>query len=266
MDVRAKLVIVTGASQGIGAATSRALARAGARVILVARTESKLQALAKEIEAAGGEAHVRPCDLSDHEAVARLAEAVQAELGAPDVIINNAGAGRWLAVDETPLEEIEQMMRAPYFAAFYVTRVFVPAMIERGSGLIVNVQSPMSRVVAGGCTGYAACRYALRGFNEGLRADLRGTGVGVTEVMFGEVSSDYWANNPGAQDRLPGIANTLIPTMTPAQVGDAMLDAIRRERRVYSRPFMLTAILGLNWLFPNLVRWLTVKTGWQRRA
>ena len=266
MDVRGKLVIVTGASQGIGAATSKTLAEHGARVILVARTESKLQALADEIASAGGEAHARACDLSDPGAVASLGQAISDELGVPDVIVNSAGAGRWLAVDETPLDEIGQMMRAPYLAAFYVTRVFLPAIIERGTGLVVNVQSPMSRVVAGGCTGYAACRWALRGFNEGLRADLRGTGVNVTEVMFGEVSSDYWANNPGAQDRLPGIANKLIPTMTTQQVADAMIVAIRRERRVFSCPFMLTVILGMLWTFPNIVRWLTVVTGWQRPA
>ncbi|PRQ03289.1 Fatty acyl-CoA reductase [Enhygromyxa salina] len=266
MDVRGKLVIVTGASQGIGAATSRALAQSGARVILVARTESKLQALADEISAAGGEAHVRPCDLSDPAAVMALGEQVSAELGLPDVIVNNAGAGRWLSVDETPIEEAVQMMQAPYFAAFFVTRAFLPAMIERRSGLIVNVQSPMSRVVAGGCTGYAACRWALRGFNEGLRADLRGTGVKVTEAMFGEVSSDYWANNPGAEERLPGIANVLIPTMTPEQVGAAMVKAIRSERQLFMRPFMLSVILVLLWMAPRLVRWLTVSTGWQRPA
>ena len=133
MDVRGKLVIVTGASQGIGAATSKTLAEHGARVILVARTESKLQALADEIASAGGEAHARACDLSDPGAVASLGQAISDELGVPDVIVNSAGAGRWLAVDETPLDEIGQMMRAPYLAAFYVTRVFLPAIIERGN-------------------------------------------------------------------------------------------------------------------------------------
>ncbi|KIG16501.1 3-oxoacyl-[acyl-carrier protein] reductase [Enhygromyxa salina] len=264
MDVAGKLVVITGASQGMGAGTSLALGKQGARVILVARTKAKLQAIADQITAAGGEAHVRPCDLSDPASVTALGEEVTSSLGVPDVIINNAGAGRWLAVDETPLEEAVQMMQAPYFAAFFVTRVFLPAMIERRSGLIVNVQSPMSRVVAGGCTGYAACRWALRGFNEGLRADLRGTGVRVTEVMFGEVTSDYWDNNPGAKERLPGIANMLIPTMTTEQVGAAMIKAIRAERRVFMRPFMLTVIVCLLWMFPSFVRWLTVRTGWQR--
>lgn len=266
MDVKGKLVLVTGASQGIGAATCRELAKHGARLILVARTQSKLEALATALasEYAGTQAHVFPCDLGDPAAVSGLGERVTAELGTPDILINNAGAGRWLAVDETPIEEVLPMIQAPYLAAFYVTRVFLPAMIARDSGMILNVQSPISRVVSGGCTGYAACRWALRGFTEGLHADLRGTKLRVVEAMFGEVSSDYWDNNPGAQARLPGIANILIPSLTPAQVAAAMIVAIRKERRLFMRPHMVSVLVLLLRLVPGLVRWMTVGTGWKR--
>jgi short-subunit dehydrogenase len=265
MHVRGKLVVVTGASQGIGAATSRALAKHGARVILIARTEAKLQAIAEQVTAAGGEAHVRPCDLSDPAAVQTLADAIMAELGVPDVIINSAGAGRWLSVEETPMAEAVQMMHAPYFAAFFVTRAFLPKMIERHSGLIVNVQSPMSRFVTGGATGYAASRYALRAFNEGLRVDLRGTGVRTTEAMFGEVTSDYFTNNPGSHERIPKIG-AIVPTLSSEKVADFLVKAIRTERALFIRPFMLTAFLVLLWMFPRLLRWMTFKTGWQRPA
>lgn len=264
MDVRGKLVVVTGASQGIGAATSRALAKHGARVILIARTEAKLKAIADQIAAAGGEAHVRPCDLSNPEAVQALADAITSELGVPDVIINSAGAGRWLSVEETPIAEAVQMMHAPYFAAFFITRAFLPKMIERRSGLLVHVQSPMSRMVAGGCTGYAASRYALRALHEGLRADLRGTGVRTCEAMFGEVESDYFTNNPGSQERIPKIANALIPKLSAERVAELLLVAIRKEPVTFMRPFMVAVILALLWMFPRLVRWMVVETGWKR--
>lgn len=264
MDVRGKLVVVTGASQGIGAATSRTLAQLGARVVLIARTEAKLQAVAEQIAAVGGEAHVRACDLSDPDAVQAMADAVTSELGVPDVIINSAGAGRWLSVEETPIAEAVQMMHAPYFAAFFTTRAFLPKMIERRSGLIVHVQSPMSRVVAGGCTGYAASRYALRALHEGLRADLRGTGVKTCEAMFGEVESDYFTNNPGSQERIPKIATAMIRKLSAEQVAKLLLVAIRKEPAQFVRPFMLMVILAQLWMFPRLVRWLVVKTGWQR--
>ena len=264
MDVRGKLVIVTGASQGIGAACSRALAKHGARVILVARTQAKLQSIADQITAAGGEAHVRACDLANPEAVQMLADAIIAELGVPDVIVNSAGAGRWLSVEETPIAEAVQMMHAPYFAAFFTTGAFLPKMIERGSGLLVHVQSPMSRVVSGGCTGYAASRFALRALHEGLRADLRGTGVKSCEAMFGEVESDYFDNNPGARERIPKIATKMIPKLTTDQVAELLVVAIRKEQAVFMRPFMLKIILLQLWLFPRMVRWLVHKTGWQR--
>lgn len=264
MQLSGKLVLVTGASQGIGAATSRELARRGATLVLVARTAAKLDALAELIRADGKVAHVYPCDLSDPAAVMAVAARIQAELGTPDAIINNAGAGRWLAIDETPPAEAVTMMHAPYFAAFFVTRAFVEAMIARGSGVIVNVQSPMSRVVAGGCLGYAACRWALRGFTEGLRADLRGTGIRVCEALLGEVGSDYWENNPGARERVPGIARMLLPDLSLADAAVAIARTIETERKLYMRPRMLGALLVLLWAFPPVVRWLTVRTGWQR--
>ena len=266
MDPKGKLILVSGASQGIGAATCRELATQGARLILVARTRSKLEALAADIQSTlpGSEAHVYPCDLGDPAAVQALAERVQAELGTPDILINNAGAGRWLAVDETPLEEVQSMIAAPYLAAFYLTRAFLPAMLERDSGIILSVQSPVSRVVPGGCTGYAACRYALQGFCAGLSADLHDTNIHVVEAMFGEVSSNYWANNPGADARLPGIAKALIPKMTPEQVARALVVAIRRPRRLFMRPHMVGVLILLLRIMPNIVRWLVVTTGWRR--
>lgn len=264
MDISGKLILVTGASQGIGAAAARELARRGATLILVARTAAKLEAVAQAIRAEGHVAHVHPCDLADPAAVTALAAHLEAELGIPDVIVNSAGAGRWLAIDETPPEEAVAMMQAPYFAAFFVTRVLIEAMIARRSGLIVNVQSPMSRVVAGGCLGYAASRWALRGFTEGLRADLRGTGIRVSEVILGEVGSDYWQNNPGAHERVPGIARKLLPELTVAEAAGAIAGAVESERQLYMRPRGLGALLVLLWAFPPAVRWLTVRTGWQR--
>ena len=180
MEMRNALALITGASGGIGAATAHAMAAAGVKVVLLARTQSKLDAVAADIRTAGGEAFVYPCDLSDADAVNATAERIKAEVGVPDILVNNAGAGRWLAVEETDAKEAVAMMSTPYFAAFFMTRAFVHEMVRRGSGRIANVNSPMAYLVIPGATGYAACRCALRGFNDSLRAELRGTGVGVT--------------------------------------------------------------------------------------
>jgi uncharacterized protein len=147
MKLAGRTVLITGASTGIGAAAAREMAARGAQVALVARSAGPLSELALALTNAGGQAHAYPTDVSDREAVAELAERVTAELGVPDVLVNNAGAGRFLFIDETPPEEVESMMAVPFFAAFQVTRAFIGDMIARGSGHIVNVTTPVAYAV-----------------------------------------------------------------------------------------------------------------------
>jgi len=257
--------LITGASGGIGAATAREMAAAGAKVILLARTQSKLDAVAEEIRNAGGQAYVYPCDLSDPDAVAATAARIKADVGIPNILINNAGAGRWLAVEETDPPEAISMMSAPYFAAFFATRAFVQDMVRRGSGRIANVNSPMAYLVIPGATGYAASRCALRGFNDGLRAELRGTGVGVTHLVFGEVTSDYFDNNPGSRERIPSISK-MIPVLSPEQTARHIVRAIQADKDEIVRPLMMKLIVIFTRFMPRLSAWLNAKTGWQRPA
>ena len=263
MKLKNALVLITGASGGIGAATARAMAAAGAKVVLLARTQSKLDALAEDIRGAGGEAFVYPCDLSDANAVSATATRIKAEVGVPDVLVNNAGAGRWLAVEETEPEEAVAMMSTPYFAAFFTTRAFIDDMVRRGSGRLANVNSPMAYLVIPGATGYAACRCALRGFNDSLRSELRGTGVGVTHLVFGEVTSDYFENNPGSHERIPSIAR-MIPVLSPEKTAQYIVRAIAADKDEIVRPLMMKLILIFTRLMPRTSAWLNAKTGWQR--
>lgn len=263
MQLQNALVLITGASGGIGAAAAHEMARAGARVILIARTQSKLDAVADDIRKAGGEAHVYPCDVSDSDAVSTTAERIKADLGVPDVVINNAGAGEWRAVEETDPRDAVAMMGTPYFAAFFTTRAFVSDMVRRGSGCIANVNSPMAYLVIPGATGYAACRCALRGFNDSLRSELRGTGVGVTHLVFGEVTSDYFDNNPGSHERIPSIAK-IIPVLSPEKTARYIVRAIAADRDELVRPLMMKMILIFTRLMPRASAWLNAKTGWRR--
>ena len=263
MELRNALVLITGASGGIGAATARAMAAAGAKLVLLARTQSKLDSVADEIRGSGGEAFVYPCDLSDPEAVSATAERIKAEVGVPDVLINNAGAGRWLAVEETEASEAVSMMSTPYFAAFFATSAFVEDMVRRGSGRIANVNSPMAYLVIPGATGYAACRCALRGFNDSLRAELRGTGVGVTHVVFGEVTSDYFENNPGSHERIPSLSR-IMPVLSPEKTAEHIVKAIRADKNELVRPLMMKMVLLFTRFMPKTSAWLNATTGWKR--
>lgn len=263
MNVNGKLVLVTGASSGIGAATAQALARKGAHVLLVARGEQGLKHQAATIELAGGRASTYQCDLSDPAQIADLGEKVLTTVGVPDVVVNNAGVGRFLHLEETDLDELATMTAVPYQAALLVTRVFLPAMLERRSGWFVTINSPASRMPWPGATGYAASRWALRGFTTALRMDLRGTGIGVSEVVPGKVSSDYFANNPGAEDRIPSIAR-MIPTLTPEQVAEGVLKAIADERAELLFPWQLKAFEINARLTPRLTQYLSWRTGSRR--
>ena len=263
ISIAGRLVLVTGASSGIGAAAARAMAHKGARVILVARTQSALDVVAAEIRAAGGDARVYALDLADAAAVCRTAETIQRENGVPDILVNNAGAGRWLWIDETSPEEAVQMMAVPYFGAFFITSALLPGMLRRGRGHVVNITTPVAFVAWAGATGYAAARWAMRGFNEALRAELRNTGVTVTLVTPGLVETSYFAHNPGGQHRVPGIAK-LFRTLTPDDVGTAIVTAVEKERRYVFLPPLLGLVVKLHRLLPGLVEWIVFKSGARR--
>ncbi len=263
MKINEKLVVVTGASSGIGAATAKAMAKAGGRVALLSRSREPLDRVAGEIGSTGGKAWGYPVDLADADTVASVAKRIMEELGTPDIIVNNAGAGRWLFVDETTPAEAVQMMAVPYFAAFNVTHSFLPAILKRNSGHLVFVSSVGSRFVWPGATAYIAARWAVRGFSEALRADLDGTGIGVTLYESGVVTSEYWEHNPGSRERVPKMGK-LVPEVTPEQVANALVDAVERNRRHVVIPFIMKMTCWNHALFPWAVQWLMTKTGYRR--
>jgi len=263
MDINGKTVLVTGASSGMGAAISKAIAKAGGRVLLLARREDELRRVADEIKQAGGEAQIYPVDLANSSSVMEVAQRIKAEVGTPDIIVNNAGSGKWRFIEETSPEEAVQMMAVPYFAAFFVTRAFMPEMLKRNSGHIVNISSVGSRFVWPGATAYLAARWAVRGFTEALRADLYHTGIDVTLYESGVVQSTYWEHNPGSQERVPKMG-LLVPTLTPEQVGAAIVRGVERNKRLVVIPFMMRMTYWQHAVVPWLVQWLMTVTGYRR--
>jgi short-subunit dehydrogenase len=251
-----KRLLITGASSGIGAATAEAAANRGAELLLVARSAGKLETVAHRIRQRGGNVTTHAFDVSNPEQVANLA----AEVPTPDVLINNAGAGQWKPMLETEPAEVAGMMSAPYMAAFYATRAFLPAMLARRSGVCVFINSAASRLAWPGAAAYIAARWAVRGLFEAVRMETAGTGVRAVMASFAKVSSEYWENNRGSEARVPYV-QTLVPVLSPNQVADAILDGLAAEREEIIAPWHLRMFFLADRLFPSVVRRQMRRTG-----
>lgn len=236
----------------MGAASAREFAKNGDLVILVARSADALNAVAQDI---GGGAVAVPCDAADPAQVAAMAKQVVSERGVPDVIIHCAGAGEWKTVQDTTPEEAVTMMQAPYFAAFNVTHAFLPKMLERGTGVIIHVNSPACIAAWPSSVGYAAARAALKGFHEALSQDLAGTGLRSCHVIFGHIATNYFDNNPGVADKFPALDKT-IPTLSPQFCALKLMRLARHPRHSSIYPFMLRLNLMMAILLPRFARWL----------
>jgi short-subunit dehydrogenase len=249
----AKLVLVTGASSGIGEATALRYGAAGAHVLLLARNAERLYGVAHAIREAGGTATAFPIDLQGSEATKETAARIEVEIGTPDLLINNAGAGRWLPLVDTSPEDARGMIDVPYLAAFNLTRAFAPAMIARGAGGIVFVTSPASYLAWPNASAYIAARRALAGFAEALQSELKGTGVAVTLVVLGTVDTPSWEHNPDSLENVPSANPWLMPTLSPAQAADAIFAGAARKQLFVVKPAVYRALFVLNALFPKTV-------------
>ncbi len=195
-----RTALVTGASRGIGLATARALATAGARVALLARSADALRGAA---DAIGGGALAVPCDVRDARALDGAVAHVRAAFGgAPDVLVNNAGAFTLAPVAETPADAFTAALDANLVAPFRLVRALLPELLARGRGHVVTVGSIADRHAFPENGAYAASKFGLRGLHEVLRAELRGTGVRASLVSPGPVDTPLW--DPIGPDDRPG--------------------------------------------------------------
>lgn len=259
-----KIVLITGASSGIGAATAKEFSKQGANVLLVARNESKLKKVVDKISEEGGKAQYFTADISDYHEVIQLADKIKSEVGIPDVLINNAGQGIWKFIDETEFHEVSEMMAVPYFASFYITKAFLPDMQKRNSGHIVNMTSYAGFIAFSGATAYIAARTAMIGFHNALAADLYKTNIKTSLAYFAKVTSEYWQNNPGSEERLP-TSQALIPVISPVKAAKAIVKGVQKGKRKIATPFMIFVMNFLIRYTPGISRLIINKTGYKKK-
>jgi NAD(P)-dependent dehydrogenase (short-subunit alcohol dehydrogenase family)/enamine deaminase RidA (YjgF/YER057c/UK114 family) len=191
-----RVAVVTGAGRGIGAATARALAGAGLSVVLAARTRDQIERQAAELASSGAQAKAVVCDVTSEASVEALSREA-AELGAVAVLVNNAGAAGSMPVARTSLEEWNRLMAVNATGAFLCTRAFLPGMLERKWGRVVNVASTAG--LSGGkyLAAYSAAKHALVGLTRSVAAEVAGTGVTVNAVCPGFVDTEMTAETVG---------------------------------------------------------------------
>ena len=217
LPLQGRTALVTGASRGIGAAVARRLAAAGARVALLARNKDTLRALAEEL---GGGAIGLACDVRDTVTLARALDQLPDLLeGAPNIVVNNAGAFFLATVLETSVDAFAETLAVNLTAPFAVVRALLPAMTSAGGGHVVTIGSIADHTTYPGNAAYAASKYGVRALHEVLRAELRATGVRVSLVSPGPVNTDLW--NPVDPDQQPGFTPRAA-MLTPEAVAEAV--------------------------------------------
>lgn len=215
MDLDSKIAIITGASSGLGAAFSHALINKGATVYGLARSTDKLQEIQERL---GDQFIPVTLDITNHDAIETWVNDTFSEKNRPDILINNAGLGRFANIDELPLEEWEAMIQTNLSGTFYMTRQFVPLMKQNESIChVVNIASIAGKVANPQLTGYNASKFGVRGFSEALFKEVRYDGVKVTCFYPGSVATNFFKQND--MDTHPNM-------MQPGEVADVLVNIL----------------------------------------
>jgi NAD(P)-dependent dehydrogenase (short-subunit alcohol dehydrogenase family) len=185
-----RVAVITGASKGLGKQMAEALAEAGATVALVARSSELLEGVRAEIVARGGEAYAFPGDISEEAGVTRLAREIRQQAGAPDILINNAGINIRKPLHEFTLEEWRRVMATNVDGPFLCSRAFVPGMMEKKFGRIINVASMMAHVSLPQRAAYSASKFALLGMTKALALELAPYNVTANAISPGPLATE----------------------------------------------------------------------------
>ena len=245
MNLTDKIVVVTGASSGIGRATALEMARRGANVVLAARRTDRLEEVAAQCRATGVRAVAVPTDVTNPDDCRRLIEAA----GEVDVLVNNAGFAVFGAITEMDPGELREMMDTNYFGAVHCTRAVLPRMLARGGGTIVNVASITGLMGFARMSGYCATKFALVGFTEAVRDEVIGSGVKVALVCPGTTDTEFFVR--AEKGKMPG-ASRLMLAVQPERVARAVCDAAEDGRYRRILPALAAIYMRMKEVSPRL--------------
>jgi short-subunit dehydrogenase len=246
VDLRNAVVVITGASAGIGEAAALHFARAGSRTVLAARRMERLEALAGAIRSRGGEALPVRCDVTEPDEIAGLVDSTIAAYGRCDVLVNNAGIPGGGVFRDVSTEQIERLVRVNLLGVLLVTKAFLPHLLEREAGHVVNIASVAGRVATPGAAVYGATKHGVVAFSEALSAELHPSGILVTAVNPGLTRTEGFPQ--------PGWRRPFV--MKPDRVAETIIDVVRRERAPeVSVPRTLALFQVVRVIAPPAYRW-----------
>ncbi len=248
MKVEGKTVLITGASEGIGAACARAFGRRGARLSLVARTREKLE------KAGGPEAVITAGDLREAAIRERAVAATLERFGGIDILVNNAGIGLYAPSWSAEMEDVRALMELNFFVPIALTQLVVPVMAERGSGVVVNVSSIAGRVPLPWMTLYSASKYALGAWTDGLRMELKSRGIHTMTVCPGYVKTRFHEHMIAG--KVPAsIQRSRRFAITAGRCAEAIVRGVEKQKRTVMTPAVGWVLVGLERILPSLVDW-----------
>lgn len=250
-SLRGKIVVITGASSGIGRAAALQFARAGSHVVLAARRVAALEEVAALCRERGGQAHVVPTDVTRDSDLQRLRDEALARWGRIDVWINNAGATYFARLDDGDLAKHRRVIDTNLIAPLVATRLVLPVFRRQRTGTLINIGSVLSQIGQTFVPAYVVSKFGLRGLSDAVRADVADMpGINVCTVL------PYAVDTPHFEDAANDIgqrAHAMQPVQEPERVARAIVEIAARPRRQRYVPGYVAAGLVLHWLWPDLV-------------
>jgi len=268
------VVLITGASSGIGEQTAHLLGAAGYRLVLAARRIELLNEIAAQIRGAGGEALAVQLDLTHSDQISQLVKVAQDHYGQIDILVNNAGSARHLWFDEQSLgADIQEQLQVNLVGMIQLTRLVLPGMLAEGKGQIIHVSSVAAWVGVPTYTIYNAGKFGARGFLASLRRELRGKGVVVSEIFPGAVDTEF-AQDPNVNWKTSSVTPSFALVSSQA-VARRILKLIQHRKRKAVIPWFMGLVIWVDTHFPCLVNWILsfyfytrdgIRYSWQQRS
>jgi short-subunit dehydrogenase len=257
-----KVVVVTGASAGLGRAIALAFAREGAHVGLIARNKNRLLDVKKEIESYRAKALEVPCDVSDAQLLDKAAESIQNTLGPIDIWVNNAIVTILSPVKETRPEEYQRVTEVNYLGTVYGTLAALKRMMKKDKGIIIQVGSTLAYRGIPLQSAYCASKHAIQGFQDSLRSELlhEGSQVQVSMVQMPALNTPQF---DWLKSRMPNKAQPVKPIFQPEVGAQAVLWVAQHPRRELNVSFLTSLLIWGNKFFPGFGDWYLSKNGYK---